>query len=562
MTSSLQRWCARARARACEVAGAAWLSSLALALPVVPSTGLAAQAGAVVAAPATAGPDAGRDGEEAADERRFDVLEFRVLGNRSLDAAAVEAAVYPHLGPQRGIADVEAARTQLEQAYRSAGFGTVYVDIPEQDVEGGIVRLQVTEGVLRRVRVEGARWFSARRIRAAVPAATPGRAPALPEVQQQLAALNSQTPDRAVVPVLAAGSAPGTVDLTLKVRDELPLHASIEVNDQYTPDTTRLRAALSLSYDNLFDRLDSLALQYQVAPQEPSELGVLVASYTARVGGRGQRLTAYYVDSDTDVATIGGIAVLGRGQIYGARFVMPLVATQAASHSLTLGADFKDFLETVRLGATDDFETPVSYVNLSLSQSSVWRDRGRVWTLGATLNVGPRRLGNGDGEFADKRFRGRPNYFFVRVDGSLTLPVFGAWSAYARLAGQYAVEPLISNEQFGVGGADGVRGYYESEELGDVGFKATLELRAPRWRLGEDRASLEAFAFADFGNVATLAPLPGEARRADLSSLGLGVNVGIGEHVEGALSWAYPLVPGARTLDGESRLHFSVRSTW
>jgi len=86
-----------------------------------------------------AAPDA-----SPSDDRRFDVLEYRVLGNKSLDVATVERAVYAHLGPGLGIADVEAARTSVEQAYRTAGFGTVYVDIPEQDIERGIVRLKVT----------------------------------------------------------------------------------------------------------------------------------------------------------------------------------------------------------------------------------------------------------------------------------------------------------------------------------------------------------------------------------------------------------------------------------
>ena len=114
-------------------------------------------------------------------------MEIRVLGNSKLPALAVETAVYPYVGPGKTIEDVEAARQALEASYRLAGYSTVYVDIPEQTVDDGIVRLKVTEGRLARVRIEGAKYFSARRIRAALPGATAGEVPNIPELQRDLA---------------------------------------------------------------------------------------------------------------------------------------------------------------------------------------------------------------------------------------------------------------------------------------------------------------------------------------------------------------------------------------
>ncbi len=124
------------------------------------------------------------------------MLEYRVLGNTMLPATVIERAVYPYLGPAKSIDVVEHARADLEQAYHNAGFGTVFVDIPEQDVDGGVVRLHVTEGKLRRVAIEGARFFSAKEIRSAVPAATAGATPDLKAIQSEIATLNMQTADR------------------------------------------------------------------------------------------------------------------------------------------------------------------------------------------------------------------------------------------------------------------------------------------------------------------------------------------------------------------------------
>ena len=141
----------------------------------------------------------------APSEPPFDVLEYRVLGNSVLPVTEVERAVYPFLGEQKTIADVESARQALELAYRSAGYGTVFVDIPEQQVNQGIVRLRATEGHLDRVHITGARYFSNGAIRESIPALARGAIPNLPEVQTQLAAVNARTPDRAVTPILKAG---------------------------------------------------------------------------------------------------------------------------------------------------------------------------------------------------------------------------------------------------------------------------------------------------------------------------------------------------------------------
>src|SRR6185369_16121175 len=100
--------------------------------------------------------------QDASAPPRFDVLEYRVLGNSVLPPMEIERRLYPLLGTGKVLADVEEARVALENLYRAAGYGTVFVDIPEQDTAEGIIRLKVTEGRLERTTVDGARFFSGR----------------------------------------------------------------------------------------------------------------------------------------------------------------------------------------------------------------------------------------------------------------------------------------------------------------------------------------------------------------------------------------------------------------
>jgi hemolysin activation/secretion protein len=62
--------------------------------------------------------------------------------------------------------------------------------------------------------------------------------------------------------------------------------------------------------------------------------------------------------------------------------------------------------------------------------------------------------------------------------------IYHDWKIALRADGQWASEPLISVEQFGVGGIAGVRGYREGEVFGDEGWRLTSELKTPTHRIG------------------------------------------------------------------------------
>lgn len=498
----------------------------------------------------------------SAEESSFDVLEYRVLGNSTLPAIEVERAVYPHLGPGKTFADVESARQNLESAYRTAGYATVFVDIPEQQVDEGIVRLRVSEGRIDRVRVTGARYFSNRSIRAAVPGLERGDVPKLAEVQEQLTALNASSRDRTIVPVLKAGRTPGTVDVELQVQDKLPAHASLELNDRYTADTSRLRLTASLSYDNLFQRQHSLSFQYQTAPEEPSDSRAIVGSYVFRVPTWDNTVFALYaVDSKSDIAALGTLSVLGTGNIFGMRAIRTLTPQRDYMHNVTFGLDYKDFLEDIRLEQDEGLTTPIRYIDWSAAYTGTLRTEATMTTFNFSANFGIRGLINDSDEFADKRFMARPNYVYFRggVQHLLQLPL--RMQAFVRLSGQFAVSPLVSNEQFIIGGADTVRGYLESTNLGDYGASETFELRNDYLSqlLQMPAGSAYVMAFVDAGQVAVLDPLPSQISQYSLASWGLGLRVGGWHGAELALDFARALRDSSSVRAGDDRAHFSFR---
>jgi hemolysin activation/secretion protein len=512
---------------------------------------------ALIAGPASAQEDAAPP-VPAAEDPAFDVLEYRIEGNTVLSRLAVETAVYPHLGPERRFADVEAARASLEKTYQSAGYLTVLVEIPEQQVQQGIVRLRVTEGRVGKLRIQGARYFDNGYLRAQVPSLAEGIVPQFQEVQRELAAVG-RNPDRKVTPVLRPGKAPGEVEVDLKVEDQLPLHGDVELNNRQTPDTEPLRFQASLRYDNLWQRGHSVSALFQTAPEDTEDVRVFSGTYVMPVDDDGSVLAFYGVRSDSDVASIGGTNVIGKGNILGGRWIKPLRGREDYFHSLAVGIDYKDFDETVRQGS-DDFQTPVTYVPITAQYRFTASGR-RTHSGSIGLNAAPRLLPeNDDDEFEEKRFAASGAYVYLRGDWTTEQPLPRSLRLRARAEGQLSSGPLISNEQYSAGGAENVRGYLEAERFGDDAIVGSLELqwRVPRLGSAEAVQELLAIAFVDAGILWVREALPDQQEQFGLSSAGLGLRLKAYSHLVASLDVAVPFAAGQETDLHDPRAHFRV----
>jgi hemolysin activation/secretion protein len=527
-------------------------------------------------APAADSPQPVRKVDKPA-ERKFPILEYQVEGNTLLPATDIETAVTPFLGPGRSIRDVEAARRELEKRYHDRGYQTVLVNIPPQEIATGVVRLAVVEGSVARFEIRGSRYHSLEAIRATVPELSPGVTPDFKQVQKELAALNHNA-DLRVTPVLRASSTPGHVDVDLNVQDSLPLHATLELNNHYSANTAHLRLAGEISYDNLFQSGQSASVQYQTAPQHTEDARIWSLSYVIPVDD-GPVVALYAVRSDSNIAAVGSLSVVGKGSIYGLRVISPLHATRADFyHNFTVGVDYKDFKQNVLLQGADAVASPVQYPPLSLGYSASWygaagsthysgaaiaaERSSTTLDLGATFIV--RGLGGVDArQFAAKR-AGADSSFFVLHSGLRRQQLLGRnWSLVGRLDSQLASGPLISSEEYGAGGADSVRGYVESERLGDDGVKGSVELRTPQlFGSGHSRPDQSyLFLFADAARLRILEPLPGQQASSHLGSVGLGAHFKRGGLLAD-VSGARALSDGYVTRAGDQSVQFTTRYAW
>jgi hemolysin activation/secretion protein len=492
---------------------------------------------------------------------RFDVWEYRIEGSTVIPRETIERTVYPYLGPQKTIDDVEAARAALEKAHRDAGYGTVLVDLPEQDVVGGIVLLSVVEGKVDRLKVSGSRYFSLGRIKSGVPSLAEGQVPYLPDVQKQLQKLNMASQDRAITPVLRPGRTPGKLEVELKVKDELPVHASLELNDRFTNNTERLRLNADLRYDNLWQREHAASVGYQVAPQNREEVEVFSGTYALRPFDGDTMLTFYGVKSASDVAAVGTLGVVGDGTIGGVRATLPLAQRKRLVHNLTLGFDYKDFGESIDLLGADSLNTPISYSLWSASCGGTHFGEQARSTYGIGVNFAQRGLGNTTKEFENKRFRSKPNFAYLIAYGSHVRALPHGMEIFGGFDAQVADSPLISNEQFSIGGVQSVRAYLESQAFTDNGVRGSIEFRSPDYgpRIHDWLGMLRAHAFIDAATGNIKNALPGQIDALTLWSAGIGFRLAALDSLDAEFDWAVPFESSGTIEDGESRVHFTVR---
>lgn len=513
-------------------------------------------------------PDAAKP---AAPEPRFDIDEYRVEGADNLPQIEVESAVYPFLGPGKSAQDVEKARAAVEKAYHDKGLQTVSVAVPQQDAQRGFVVLKVTENKVGRLRVKGSRYFDLDNIKGGAPSLKEGALPNFKDVTKDIVALN-RWPDRRVTPALRAGVAPGTVDVDLNVEDTLPLHGSVELNNKQSPSTTALRTSISMRYDDLWQLGHSMTWTYQFAPMNPKDATVVSGSYLARTEMDWLSVLVYGLTSDSSVATVGGSNVVGPGQVVGGRAVLTLPSRGDLFQTLSLGVDYKDFKQTLQLGS-DAFSSPVTYVPLVGTYGATWQGEGRLTQLNATITTGLRGIGSSRDEFDAKRYKATASFISLHADISHTQEFAEGFQLYAKLQGQAADQPLVSSEQFSLGGQDTVRGYLESEVLGDYGVAATLELRTPnlapyleqklpnpigdaiKYNAFDD---MRFFAFVDGGNARIHEPLTDQQSHFDLASYGVGMRMKTLRYLNSIVFVGVPLTSQQTTVANHPRFSFRL----
>lgn len=363
-------------------------------------------------------------------------------------------------------------------------------------------------------------------------------------------------------------------DLEFNVREQLPLHAVLEINNTGTESTDPWRAGLTVQHLNLTRHDDALTLK-ALSALDFESMSSFAGSYAIPHSfGNGGLITAYggYSEIDTLDALGEDISLQGDGWFVGSQGSYRLINNSDHLLNVSLGVAYRfvsDWLVYQDFpGETRDATVLPTSLAFSYSSAKPDRFRGRNFLTSETVfNMGDMTGVTEAEEIERQRPGAESDYFIERLQGARIQPVLGhnvggirrgQWLIFGKVGGQWASGSLIPAEQIGLGGMNTVRGYTERTVMGDHGLYGTLELRTPMvadlltrpWagslktsgakRIWIDR--LQAVCFADVGWVYRQDALESEEDSVAIGSAGLGLRWSLGELAQVRLDGAYRLV--------------------
>jgi hemolysin activation/secretion protein len=220
-------------------------------------------------------------------EPAFRVTAYDIEGNTVLPPEKFDFLTN-YTGPAVGLAKLREGLGQLQLLYRNLGFATVSVTLPQQKLTNGVVQVAIIEGKLARITVTGNHYFSSNNVQRALPSLKTNILINTKWLQPEMDRAN-QNPDRQIYPVVSPDEQSGFSDLALRVKDRLPLHGHIDLDDKSPPGTPLLRVDTALQYNNLWQLEHQIGIQYDFSPQDSKPANYLprfydqpmIASYSA-----------------------------------------------------------------------------------------------------------------------------------------------------------------------------------------------------------------------------------------------------------------------------------------
>lgn len=458
------------------------------------------------------GSEPARPADAAPDVRPFILSGVQIAGSEGPVPPTVAAAYEPYLATLVGPQDLLDLLGAVTAAYESAGHTMTRVTIPPQAARGGILRLQVDQGRIGEVRItrgdEAAPEYDAFFSFASADRPWEGsrlkHAVLMLEDLPEVGEVNAQlVPDAANAGLYAL-----EVDVTEEDAD------NFLVLDGYGSDSVGpLRAYGLFSTNRLLAPGDEWKLRIATVPDRPQEFVTGALDGEFALGGGGDRIG---FDIGASRIEPGGVDGTGRSVRGGVRFETPLGRERHSGTWLTVGLDLRDnkFKRGGRMSRKDSIRAARAGVY------SYRRTHDARIRMDAVLSQGLSVLGATEaGEALSSRPDAEPGFTTLRVNAGYRRELSANWQLDLDGTGQLSSGPLLSSEQFFLGGAILGHAYDDGDISGDdgIGGSITISNTIPVSQ-GRDYVILSALAEAGMADYRRIDGLAAQS----LSSASLG----------------------------------------
>ena len=488
------------------------------------------------------------------------VNRFEVLGNTAFSQVELDQVLLPFTKRPITFSELLKARSLITDLYVNRGYITSGAFIPTQDLQNGVVKIQVIEGGLEEIKITGVELLSPDYVRSRMNIAT-GAPLNRDRLIQALQVLQINPLIASVSAELSAGTRAGQNILEVRIREAKSLSAQLSLDNNRAPSVGSLRRKVQVSEANLTGLGDTLSVGYSNTDGSNS----YDLSYTLPINPYNGTIAFAFNNGNSNVLEkpFNILDIYANSTSYDFTFRQPIEQTPSQEIAMGFTASYRESLTSLlkipfplSAGADDNGVTKIAV--LRAFQEFTQRSSQSVISLRSQFSLG---LGGVLGSNVNTSF---PDSRFVSWRGQSQYVNLLAPDTFLLLRGdlQFGDRALLPSEQIGFGGQDTLRGYRQDVLLGDNGLNLSAELRMPILRIPEWEGLLQIVPFVDAAAVWTSS---GEATSSSntLLGTGLGLRWRVGNTLDLRLDYGIPLisVPNSRNTAQENGLYFNLNFT-
>lgn len=435
----------------------------------------------------------------------FTLQGVRVQGVTAFDEDYFDAVIEDYVGGQVDVQTLNHLSARITKIYHDNGFFLSRAVVPEQELENGVVRIQIIEGYLNDITIESEdgifdndKYNIIRDFKEKLLLQKPLHGPTL---ERTILLLNDAAGIEAgtLLKNPEGASNAGAIDMVLSIKKAKATKVlSFDNYGSRFVGPNQIRGFYS--HPGVFNALDALSLSATITePIKELQFGSIGYETPLNAHGLSLSLLASYSNSEPGLS-LKPLNTQTNSTTISTELSYALKKSRAESLIVSAGAELRNtssqFLEEELL----DDKTRAFYLSTEYNTFDKWGGNNIVTArLSQGLNVmGAEKTGSGK----LSRAQGRSDFKTLRIEALRQQYVRDNWAVVNSVSGQWAPHPLLSAQEFGYGGVNYGRAYDPSEITGDQGLATAIEVRyLPENQHTDSHTKFTPFVFYDIGKV-------------------------------------------------------------
>lgn len=488
----------------------------------------------------------------------FLLKKITLQGNKLFSDAELAPIVQRYEGRQVNADDLRQLRQDLTHYYLQRGYINSGAVLPKQSIAQGELHVQIIEGKLTELHIEGLTWLRERYVRQRIAPNTDEKTLNVKELQENLQLLQQNPLIKRIHAELNPGLQMGTASLTARIEENRPYFLTLGTSNNGVPSVGAERFEVWGGHRDLLGVGDAVSVNVSQSEGQ-NQYGV---EYALPFSRWDSALTVHYAYSEADVVEkpFNQLNIFNLSESIAIGISQPVWRTLENQVTVALLAEHRHsaaFLSGEQYSFSYGSINGVSNISaLRFSQEWLNHSDKRVVALRSVANWGINVL---DATMHTNKSLPDGDYFFWLAQGQWIQRLAQTGSELHLQANvQLASDSLLSVEQYALGGTNSVRGYRKNQAVRDSGFASSIELRIPVLEKQAGEGVLHLAPFFDVGRSWSVTAANGNA--STLSSIGIGIHIDPSKHWHLECYWAHPLNKVETTGNDiqDSGLHFVV----